>query len=84
MFPRYGFVYQSGLRRVQGTRHGTRYVFTICLFISPDLDGHRAPKNESFTGLQISMLMMMNFMYTLDTLRMFTIFWEKRPIAMSL
>ena len=23
--------------------------FTICLFISPDLDGHRAPKNESFT-----------------------------------
>jgi hypothetical protein len=23
--------------------------FTICLFISPDLDGHRAPKNGSFT-----------------------------------
>jgi hypothetical protein len=28
--------------------------FTICLFISPDLDGHRAPK----------MFTMMNFMYT--------------------
>jgi hypothetical protein len=23
--------------------------FTICLFISPDLDGHRAPKNVCFT-----------------------------------
>ena len=22
--------------------------FTICLFISPDLDGHRAPKNDDF------------------------------------
>jgi hypothetical protein len=44
------FVYQSGPRRVR-----PRYVsmatpetpicFTICLFISPDLDGYRAPKN---------------------------------------
>jgi hypothetical protein len=25
--------------------------FTICLFISPDLDGHRAPKNDMFACL---------------------------------
>ena len=24
-------------------------MFTICLFISPDLDGHRAPKNRALT-----------------------------------
>ena len=29
------FVHQSGLRRAQ-------VCFTICLFISPDLDGYRA------------------------------------------
>jgi len=39
------FVYESGLGRVQGTKN--MFVFTmlcstICLFISPDLDGHRA------------------------------------------
>ena len=63
------FVYQSGLRREQGTKNETsaqhdpelwwsesfRFVsdimpeqgticFTICLFISPDLDGYRAPR----------------------------------------
>jgi hypothetical protein len=33
--------------------------FTICLFISPDLDGHRAPKNGSLTlrGRHISSLL---------------------------
>ena len=35
------FVYESGLiRRDQGTT----ICFTICFFISPDLDGHRAPQ----------------------------------------
>ena len=35
-----------GLRRVQGTKNEIWYgiCFTICLFISPDLDGHRALK----------------------------------------
>ena len=56
------FVCKSGLktgtvqRSENGNRHAPRYVmfatffcpicFTICLFISPDLDGHRAPKKK--------------------------------------
>jgi len=54
------FVYQSELRRVpvQGTENETLTLqrptrnletqtticFTICLFFSPDFDGHRAPR----------------------------------------
>jgi hypothetical protein len=37
----------TALHEVHGIKNDTRYVFTICLFISPDLDGHRAPKNRA-------------------------------------
>ena len=45
------FVHKSGLGRAQGTPYEAFDVddtvticFTICLFISPDLDGYRAPQ----------------------------------------
>ena len=49
------FAFESGHGRIQGTKNETLatfticydmfvFCFTICLFISPDLDGYRAPK----------------------------------------
>ena len=36
-------------RMKKSTKVMSTVCFTVCLFISPDLDGHRAPKNGSLT-----------------------------------
>ena len=42
-------ILQVEVYRLRATANLFTICFTICLFISPDLDGHRAPKNGSLT-----------------------------------
>ena len=44
----------------------TTICFTICLFISPDLDGHRAPKNGSLTLRDQTIFFLSRYEYVLE------------------